>query len=41
MHRKNIKLKVVFTVLFTALFYFQSAAQQGWDVPADKKAKNS
>ena len=41
MLKKNIKLKVVFTVLFTALFYFQSAAQQGWDVPADKKAKNS
>lgn len=41
MLRKNIKLKVVFTVLLTALFYFQSVAQQGWDVPADKKVKNS
>jgi len=41
MLRKNIDFKVVFTVLLTALFYLQPFAQQGWDVPADKKAKNS
>ena len=37
---KNIPFRVVLTVIFVALFYLQPFAQ-GWDVPADKKAKNS
>ena len=40
MLRKNIPFRVVLTVIFIALFYLQPFAQ-GWDVPADKKAKNS
>lgn len=40
MLRKNLKLRVLLTVVFTALFYIYPYAQ-GWDVPADKKAKNS
>jgi mono/diheme cytochrome c family protein len=40
MRSKNFKLKIAITVLSTALFYLQPMAQ-GWNVPADKKAKNS
>jgi len=40
MIRNYIHLKISILLLFTALFYLQPLAQN-WDVPADKKAKNS
>jgi len=40
MFRKNTYLKVTFTILFTSLFYLPSITQN-WDIPIDKKAKNS
>ena len=40
MFRKNTYLKVTITVLFTAFFYLSSLTQN-WDIPTDKKAKNS
>jgi mono/diheme cytochrome c family protein len=40
MLRKNIPYRFVLTVILVASFYLQPFAQ-GWDVPADKKAKNS
>jgi len=40
MLRKNINLKITVTLIFTVLFYLLPVAQS-WDVPADKKAKNS
>lgn len=40
MFRKNISLRITVTLIFTVLFYLLPLAQ-GWDVPADKKEKNS
>lgn len=40
MHRKYYLQKVLLSVLLLALLALQSMAQ-GWDVPADKKVKNS
>ncbi|MFZ4398565.1 MAG: c-type cytochrome [Bacteroidales bacterium] len=40
MFRKNSNLKITITLLIITLFYSQLNAQR-WDVPADKKAKNS
>lgn len=40
MFKKYYQQKVLFSVLFIAFTYVHSYAQ-GWDVPADKKAKNS
>jgi len=41
MFRINTNLKVTITLVFIALFYLQPFAQNNWNVPADKKAKNS
>jgi mono/diheme cytochrome c family protein len=41
MFRKDTNLKVTITLVFTVLFYLHPFAQNNWNVPADKKAKNS
>lgn len=41
MLRKNISLKVALTLVATALVCIQTLAENNWNVPADKKAKNS
>ena len=41
MYRKKINFKLAFTLAITALLYLQSQAENNWNVPADKKAKNS
>jgi cytochrome c553 len=41
MLRKNINIKVVFTLVVTGLVCFNSVAQNNWNVPVDKKIKNS
>ena len=41
MFRRHFNLKISIAILFIAAFYFQSSAQQGWDVPEALKAKNS
>lgn len=41
MYRIKINLKVTITLAIAALSYIQSFAQNNWDVPADKKTKNS
>lgn len=41
MHRKYTPFAIVIAFLITAFFQMRAAAQNGWDVPADKKAKNS
>ena len=40
MLRKNNRFKIAITFLITVLFYLHSFAQN-WDIPADKKSKNS
>ena len=40
MFRKNINIKITIAFIITAFFYLQINAQR-WDIPADKKAKNS
>jgi len=39
MFRKNINLK--FTITIIAAFFYLHPFAQNWNVPADKKAKNS
>lgn len=41
MLRKNTNLKVVLTLIVTGLVCFNSIAENNWNVPADKKVKNS
>jgi len=41
MLRKNINIKVVLTLIVTGLVCINSIAQNNWNVPADKKIKNS
>lgn len=41
MLRKNINLKVSVTLIITALFCVNTIAQNNWNVPEDKKLKNS
>jgi mono/diheme cytochrome c family protein len=40
MLKKNINIRIIFAFIFILLSFFQVNAQ-GWDIPADKKAKNS
>ncbi len=41
MFRKNINIRITIAFILTAFFCLQINAQQRWDIPADKKAKNS
>jgi len=41
MFKKNTNLKVTITLVFTVLVSLQAFSQNNWNVPADKKAKNS
>jgi len=41
MHRIKFSLKIAITLTITTFFSIQAYAENNWDVPADKKSKNS